>query len=688
MKKLAIFDLDGTLLDTIKDLAVCTNTALSQLGFPTHEVKEYYHFVGKGVDSLFRMALPEEYSTDENVQAVRDIFMPLYDRHGQDFTRPYNGVPEILKSLEAEGIIIAVASNKHQTAVEQLLKGLLPETTFTFILGERKGHPIKPDPDIVLTICRECGVTREETIYIGDSDIDVQTAGNAGVDSIAVTWGFRSTDELEAEHPDYMAYSPEEIPAIIRRAGNTTVRLRNAIAGNPALRLKRPVDIDILKGEQIAILGDNGSGKTLLTSLITGQYPILAGGRFFTSHRKECIRSISFRDSYGSADATWCYQQRWNSTETDDSPFISDLFPQMVDKEWRNELFRVFHLDKIWDKRLVALSSGEMRKYQLAKALSSKPSMIVIDNPYIGLDPVARDELTAMLESLIKEWNLQIVIVISRAAELPSFITHIIRISTMSEIRKMEISEFRPSQSDEAVSLSDAGRSMITSMSRSEMESEEVVRCTDVKLQYGERVIFSGINWVVRRGERWALQGHNGAGKSALLSLIYADNPQAYACNIALFGRRRGTGESIWEIKKYIGYVSPEMHRSYCHHLPVIDIVASGLNDTIGLYRKIHDEERDRCRAWLEVFHLSEFEQRDFCTLSSGEQRMVLLARAFVKNPTLVILDEPLHGLDDRNRELARAIIRTFCDQSGKTLIAVTHYPEELDGITDMVFRL
>lgn len=467
-----------------------------------------------------------------------------------------------------------------------------------------------------------------------------------------------------------------------------TVKLQNAIAGNPALRLHAPASLEILEGEQIAITGENGAGKTLLVNLITGQYPILAGGVYHTTHRNDSIRSISFRDSYGSADATWCYQQRWNSTEIEDSPFISGIFPQIADGQWRSELFRVFQLDSIWNKRLVALSSGEMRKYQLARALSSHPTLVVIDNPFIGLDQTARNDLTMLLERLIAEWHLQIVLVISRPSDIPGFITHIINIERQERITKVPASGYHVPTNDTKQILSEDSRNLILSAPCSDMDSDEIVRCTDVTLKYGEKFIFKDVNWCVRRGERWSLQGRNGAGKSALLSLVYADNPQAYACNIALFGRRRGTGESIWEIKKHIGYVSPEMHRSYCHHIPVIDIVASGLNDTIGLYRRIHDEERERCRCWLKIFNLTDFEQRDFCSLSSGEQRMVLMARAFVKNPSLLILDEPLHGLDDRNCSLVRSIIRTFCSQPDKTLITVTHYPEELAGLTDHTFLL
>lgn len=172
------------------------------------------------------------------------------------------------------------------------------------------------------------------------------------------------------------------------------------------------------------------------------------------------------------------------------------------------------------------------------------------------------------------------------------------------------------------------------------------------------------LDWTVNNGERWALSGQNGAGKSTLLSLVCADNPQSYACNIALFGNPRGSGESIWDIKKHIGYVSPELHRSYQRDLPAIRIVASGLMDSVGLYVKPKDEDMDKCRFWMKVFGLEGLEERGFLKLSSGEQRLVLLARAFVKDPELLILDEPLHGLDNYNRRLVKDVIEAFASET------------------------
>ena len=169
--------------------------------------------------------------------------------------------------------------------------------------------------------------------------------------------------------------------------------------------------------------------------------------------------------------------------------------------------------------------------------------------------------------------------------------------------------------------------------------------------------------------------------------MICADNPQSYACDISLFGRKRGSGESIWEIKKHIGYVSPEMHRAYLKNLPAIDIVASGLHDSIGLYRKTQENDVDTCVWWMDIFGIADLKDRSFLQLSSGEQRMVLLARAFVKDPELLILDEPLHGLDMRNRRLVKDVIEAFCARKDKTLIMVTHYQEELPAtITNSLF--
>ena len=470
------------------------------------------------------------------------------------------------------------------------------------------------------------------------------------------------------------------------------LRITDGVACNPKYRLASPINICLVPGQQTAIVGPNGAGKTLLVNTLLRQYPLLDNREveYGNGISGADIRNITFRDSYGSADATYFYQQRWNMTEMGESAIVRDTFPDIKDPVWKQRIHDLFGLPSIWDKQLVTLSSGEMRKYQLARSLAVRPRMVIIDSPFIGLDAQTRDMLCRLLENLISEWKIQIVLVVSRREDIPQFITHVIEvhdhrcgivIPVQDYLAESEESFPKPLLPQNLVD-------MMHNLPENGMNSDEIVRCNKVTLQYESRRILNELDWTVYKGEHWALLGPNGSGKSALLSMVYADNPQSYACDIALFGRPRGTGESIWEIKKHIGYVSPEMHRSYCRRYPALDIVASGLHDTIGLYKKITIEERESCRVWMKIFGISNLEERDFLELSSGEQRMILLARAFVKNPSLLILDEPLHGLDHKNRTLVMEIIKVFCSNPQKTLIIVTHYPEELPSIIDHTLTL
>jgi molybdate transport system ATP-binding protein len=330
----------------------------------------------------------------------------------------------------------------------------------------------------------------------------------------------------------------------------------------------------------------------------------------------------------------------------------------------------LFQFHSLLDKYVISLSSGELRKYQIIKTLLSAPSTLILDNPFIGLDAATRQNLKDLIFSLSKEKQLTIYLVVARPEDIPDYADDIIWITPKQELTS------EPRLLDEEKQQSILSRAYSSNMTF----SEEVVKMNDVSIKYGERTILSHVNWTIKNGECWALCGQNGSGKSTLLSLICADNPQAYACDISLFGRKRGSGESIWEIKRHIGYVSPEMHRSYHHNIPVIQVMASGLKDTVGLYTRTNEAERECCRWWMRIFGIEQLEKRPFLSLSSGEQRLVLVARAFVKDPQLLILDEPLHGLDNKNKTLVKDIIETYSKLPNKTLIMVTHYDEELPG--------
>ena len=216
MKKLVIFDLDGTLLNTIADLANSTNYALKVLGYPIHEPDKYNFMVGNGINKLFERALPDGEKTEENVLRVRQEFVPYYDQHNADKSRPYPGVTELLETLQTAGMQLAVASNKYQAATEKLIAHYFPNIKFTAVFGQREGIPVKPDPIIVKEILQIAKVQEEETLYVADSGVDMQTAINAGVTSCGVTWGFRPRTELESFHPDHIVDNAEEIKLLCR----------------------------------------------------------------------------------------------------------------------------------------------------------------------------------------------------------------------------------------------------------------------------------------------------------------------------------------------------------------------------------------------------------------------------------------------------------------------------------------
>lgn len=453
------------------------------------------------------------------------------------------------------------------------------------------------------------------------------------------------------------------------------IEVINGVPRHPSYRMKEPVNFVMKRGEHIALIGPNGGGKSLLVDILIGRWPLLMNEVKYdftpsaSSLVCDNIKYITFRDSYGDADGTFYYQQRWNSQDMEVTPLVHELLPEITDASLKENLFALFGLQEMLDKHIVLLSSGELRKFQLVKALLTRPKVLILDNPFIGLDASTRDLLRGLLEKMIRMMSLQVILVLSREDEIPSFITHVVPVEGLVCGEKREYAKEHDVQNEM--------KELQTPQWVHTDSLDEVVGLNKVTIRYGERTILKDLDWTVHRGEKWALTGDNGSGKSTLLSLICADNPQSYACDISMFGRKRGTGESIWEIKKRIGYVSPEIHRAYLKNMPAIDIVASGLHDSVGLYVRPKPEQRGVCEHWMEVFGIGALKDRNFLQLSSGEQRLVLLARAFVKEPDLLVLDEPLHGLDTRNRMLVKDIINSYADREGKTLIMVSHYPDE-----------
>lgn len=414
------------------------------------------------------------------------------------------------------------------------------------------------------------------------------------------------------------------------------------------------------------IAGLNASGKTQLVE------------RMRREMASNSVRYVAFCDTYGTAtDRSYYLQQRWNQHDIDaetptvraalERSFLLSGADTTERRALQQQLYELMGLKPLLDRYVITLSSGELRKMQLTKTLMARPRTLILDNPFIGLDHEARTMLVHQLQ-LLKQQGVELVLLVARKEEIPAFADEVTWTSPEEEMEAIvPIGTIVP----------------IVTIDTIKTKSAPVIEFRDVSIKYDDRTILNGMTWTVRRGERWALSGRNGSGKSTLLSLVCADNPQAYACDITLFGKRRGSGESIWDIKRRIGYVSPELHRSYLRNIPAVSIVASGLKDTVGLYARTNADEQRQCMQWMQRFGIDSLAQRSFLQLSSGEQRMVLVCRAFVKDPELLILDEPMHGLDIQRQQTVKKNISDFCSNREKTLIMVTHYPQELPTCID-----
>jgi molybdate transport system ATP-binding protein len=456
------------------------------------------------------------------------------------------------------------------------------------------------------------------------------------------------------------------------------------------------ISFSLQSNQHVAIVGNAESGKTTLAKAIAGK--IYFSGKVVTDFSSITVmptrikfveQRYSFKNLSGVSE--FYYQQRFNSFDSTDAPTIfEELSKDSEPTNNINSVLAILGIDHLKDAPLIQLSSGEHKRFQLAKSLINAPQLLILDNPYSGLDVSARKELDKILKE-ISEKGTQIIL-IPGTFSIPDFITHVAFLENKKLNFFGEKENFQKPISTSFIAGTNHNKinsnSRLMPFSYEDFRFETVVEMKNVQLKYAERIILQKLNWIVKQGEKWLLKGSNGAGKSSLLSLITGDHPQSYSNEIYLFGKRRGSGESIWDIKQKTGYISPELHAYFDKNISCFNAIGSGYFDTIGLFKKLTTTQYNNILQWLDFLQLSHVSKMPLHSISAGLQRMILLARALVKNPPLLVLDEPCQGLDQQQSDKFVSLIDHVCSSSNKTLIYVSHDKTNVPTCVEKVLLL
>jgi molybdate transport system ATP-binding protein len=352
---------------------------------------------------------------------------------------------------------------------------------------------------------------------------------------------------------------------------------------------------------------------------------------------------------------------------------------ELLGEQGRNHpLFAAFRLEALWERGYRLLSTGEGRKVLLLQTVLSQPSLLILDDPFDGLDRAACAELAQAVVHVAETLPV-LVLGTFGPRELPLPLEALREVIVISERRvsfRGTVQEFL-TRAPGASPLRTPPPVELGSWYEPLPADVPLVQLRGGSVRYGEQVVFEQLDFTVMPGQHTLIEGPNGCGKSSLLELITGDHPQAYSNDLHLFGRRRGSGETVWDIKKNVGVVSGRLHRDYRVFGSVEDVLLSGLYDSIGVYQKPEPSERARAKAWLEWLELGLAPSASFRELSFGQQRLVLIARAAIKVPPLVVMDEPTSGLDADNRARALELVESLGTQRKSTLLMVTHRADE-----------
>jgi len=470
----------------------------------------------------------------------------------------------------------------------------------------------------------------------------------------------------------------------------SVISLQNVTAKIRHKSFLRDISLQVDADQSWAIIGANGCGKSSLGRLLCGELEIVSG-KSQLPVRSEYVsfekvtELLDIEKYHDDSDYIGGFDQ--GTTAQD---FISE--DQPVDREQMAGLAARMSFGAILEQGLKTLSTGEMRKVVISRALLRRPELLVLDEPFDGLDVDSCRALQEIIATCIED-GIRVVLILNRFSEIMPQITHIAYLKDCSLFTLGTKHELLKS---EALLRFHAFNYTLPDLLPGECEMEAgsatddfpLIEMKDVTVRYGENLVLDGLDWTVARGEHWRVAGPNGSGKTTLLNLITGDNVQGYGNHITLFGRRKGSGESIWEIKQRLGYVSTALQQNYRVGVTAKLAIVSGFFDSIGVYRKYSRAQEKIALQWLQLLRMEKQRNVPFRDLSYGEQRMLLIARAMVKFPELLILDEPCQGLDDANREMVLKLI----DHLGKTnkthIIYVSHRPDDRIPCIDNLLSL
>lgn len=437
------------------------------------------------------------------------------------------------------------------------------------------------------------------------------------------------------------------------------------------------VSLAISPDENWAFVGSNGSGKSVLGRILCGELPVTSG---------RCRLNLpAALVSFERLGEVLQFER-----EHDDSDFLDrvdhgtpvrDFFAADAPGDVET-LAEALGCQGLLERGLRFLSTGEMRKVMILQAMVQKPRLLVLDEPFDGLDSQSRHALRILIGRWIEQGG-QLVLMVNRFSNLLPQVTHLgylhdgtllVQGGREDDYVQNAIQRLNHFDAHQTLQLPECDAPLPT---LPDLHGQPLIAMNNVTVCYAEALVLNRLCWQVQPGEHWKISGPNGSGKSTLLSLISGDNPQAYANEIMLFGRAKGSGESVWEIKRHLGQVSALFHQEYRVRGTVLTTVLSGFYDSVGLYQTPTRRQQQIARQWLELLGLEGKANLPFHRLSYGEQRLVLLARAMVKQPRVLILDEPCQGLDEVHRHLVLGLIDYLGRQGRTQLLYVTHHDED-----------